>query len=88
MDSNILEEEVVTGDGDVSTETDNPTGTEPTPEPEPIPATGPTYSYNPAQIYDDGLNQMRFELQDNIIEGEGVTCALCDEEYMAIIEHE
>ena len=81
MDSNILEEEeVVTGDGDVTTETD--------PIPEPEPATGPTYSYNPAQIYDEGLNQMRFELQDNIIEGEGVTCALCDEEYLAIIDHE
>nr|DAR80196.1 MAG TPA: hypothetical protein [Caudoviricetes sp.] len=31
---------------------------------------------------------MRFELQDNIIEGEGITCALGDEEYTAIIEHE
>lgn len=47
-----------------------------------------TYSYNPTEIYDNGLNQMRFELQDNIIEGEGVTCALCDEEYQAIISHE
>jgi hypothetical protein len=47
-----------------------------------------TYTYDPTQIYDGGLNQMRFELQDNIIEGENVTCALCDEEYNAIIEHE
>lgn len=46
------------------------------------------YTYDPTQIYDKGLNQMRFELQDNIIEGEGVTCALGDEEYTAIIEHE
>lgn len=47
-----------------------------------------TYTYDPTQIYDGGLNQMRFELQDNVIEGEGVTCALCDEEYQAIISHE
>lgn len=47
-----------------------------------------TYTYDPAQIYDGSVNQMRFELQDNIIEGEGITCALCDEEYKAIIEHE
>lgn len=47
-----------------------------------------TYTYDPSQIYDGGLNQMRFELQDNIIEGESVTCALCDEEYNAIISHE
>lgn len=46
------------------------------------------YSYKPEQIYDGSVNQMRFELQDNIIEGEGITCALCDEEYKAIIEHE
>lgn len=47
-----------------------------------------TYTYDPAYIYDGWLNQMRFELQDNIIEGEGVTCALCDEEYIAIISNE
>ena len=47
-----------------------------------------TYTYDPTQIYDNGVNQMRFELQDNIIEGEGVTCALCDEEYTAIIKNE
>ena len=47
-----------------------------------------TYTYDPSQIYDGGLNQMRFELQDNIIEGESVTAALCDEEYLAIISHE
>ena len=49
---------------------------------------GTTYTYDPSKIYDESVNQMRFELQDNIIEGEGVTCALCDEEYKAIIEHE
>lgn len=51
-------------------------------------STAPTYSYDPAQIYDGGLNQMRFELQDNIMEGGAVTTALCDEEYKTIIEHE
>lgn len=47
-----------------------------------------TYSYDPTQIYDKGINQMRFELQDNVIEGEVLTCALCDEEYQAIISNE
>ena len=47
-----------------------------------------TYSYDPTKIYDGGINQMRFELQDNIVEGEATTTALCDEEYKAIIEHE
>ena len=46
------------------------------------------YTYDATQIYDGSVNQMRFELQDNITEGEGITCALCDEEYKAIIEHE
>ena len=47
-----------------------------------------TYTYDPLQIYDESVNQMRFELQDNIVEGESTTCALCDEEYQAIISHE
>lgn len=47
-----------------------------------------SYTYDPKKIYDQSVNQMRFELQDNITEGEGVTCALCDEEYQAIINNE
>jgi len=47
-----------------------------------------TYTYDGSKIYDEALNQMRFELQDNVVEGEGVTCALSDEEYTAIIQNE
>lgn len=44
-----------------------------------------TYSYNPLLITAKGVDQMRFELGDTIIEGEGITSALCDEEYQAMI---
>ena len=47
-----------------------------------------TYTYDPLLIYDKNINQMRFELQDNQTEGEATTCALCDEEYKAIIANE
>lgn len=43
------------------------------------------YSYNPAECMDGGLNQMRMELGDTVVETEGVSCALCDEEYQAIL---
>ena len=85
LENNILDDEVVTGGSDEVITDEPTTDTEPT---TPTTPTAPTYSYDPSQIYDNGLNQMRFELQDNIIEGEGVTCALCDEEYKAIIENE
>lgn len=45
-----------------------------------------TYSYNPLLITAKGVDQMRFELGDTIIEGEGITSALCNEEYQAMIE--
>lgn len=44
-----------------------------------------TYSYDPSKVTDKGLNQMRFELGDTMVEGEKETSALCDEEYLAII---
>ena len=47
-----------------------------------------TYSYTPSEIRDGSLNQMRFELGDTAVDGERRTCALCDEEYLAIIEAE
>lgn len=47
-----------------------------------------TYTYDCTKIYDNGVNQMRFELQDNITDGGEVTSALCDEEYTAIISNE
>lgn len=83
MDANEELKEEIT---DTPAEPDITQETEPTPEP--APESTRTYTYDPSQIYDGGLNQMRFELQDNIIEGEGVTCALCDGEYQAIIDHE
>ena len=44
-----------------------------------------SYSYNPQLITAKGVDQMRFELGDTIIEGEGITSALCNEEYQAMI---
>lgn len=44
-----------------------------------------TYSYNPANICDSGVDQMRFELGDTIVDLGEVTSPLCDEEYQAII---
>ena len=48
----------------------------------------PKYTYDPNRIYDGGVSQMRFELQDTLVEGEATTTALCDEEYKAIINNE
>ncbi|WOC33476.1 MULTISPECIES: hypothetical protein [Caproicibacterium] len=44
-----------------------------------------TYTYNPAECQDGGLNQMRFELGDNVVEGQSMTAVLCDQEYNALI---
>lgn len=46
----------------------------------------PTYSYDPTQITENGVDQMRFELGDTVIDLEAISSPLCDEEYMAIIE--
>lgn len=45
----------------------------------------PTYSYDPSKITDGGLNQMRFELGDTVLDMDGITSPLCDEEYDAIL---
>lgn len=45
-----------------------------------------TYSYDPAKCQDGGLNQMRFELGDTVLDMEGMTSPLCDEEYKAILD--
>ena len=46
-----------------------------------------TYTYDPSQI-SGGVNRMRFELGDTIVEGGKATAALCDEEYAQMIsEH-
>lgn len=44
-----------------------------------------TYSYDPTKITDGGVDQMRFELGDTVVDMEGVTSPLCNEEYQAII---
>ena len=45
-----------------------------------------TYSYDPEKIRQGGKDQMRFELGDTQVEGGADTCALCDEEYEAVLE--
>lgn len=44
-----------------------------------------TYSYDPTQITAGGIDQMRFELGDTVVEMQGVSSPLCDEEYHAIL---
>ena len=44
-----------------------------------------TFSFNPAQINDGGLNQMRFELGDVMIAEPEKDAYLCDEEYLAAL---
>lgn len=44
-----------------------------------------SYSYDPSNIVGDTVDRMRFELGDTQVEGERDTCALCDEEYSAIL---
>lgn len=44
------------------------------------------YTYDPKNITDDGSDRMRFELGDTDVSGDRDTSALCDEEYVAIIE--
>lgn len=45
----------------------------------------PSYTYDPSKITDKGMDQMRFELGDTVVDQAGVSSALCDEEYYAII---
>lgn len=44
-----------------------------------------TYTYDPANIGEDGSDRMRFELGDTMVEGGAATCALADEEYRAVL---
>lgn len=44
-----------------------------------------TYTYSPDKITEGGVDQMRFELGDTVVDMEGKTSPLCDEEYQAII---
>lgn len=45
-----------------------------------------SYTYDPILCMDGGINQMRFELGDTVIEEVGLSAMLSDEEYTAIIE--
>ena len=44
-----------------------------------------TYKYDPTRITEGGVDQMRFELGDTVVDMEGAASPLCDEEYHAII---
>ena len=44
-----------------------------------------SYNYNPAMAGEYGMDRMRYELGDVMVEGGPDTAALCDEEYAAII---
>lgn len=46
----------------------------------------PNYSYDPTKITDSGVDQMRFELGDTVVDMGPVTSPLCNEEYNAILE--
>lgn len=43
------------------------------------------YTYDPTKITDGGMDQMRFELGDTVVDLGAITSPLCDEEYTAII---
>ncbi len=44
-----------------------------------------SYTYTPSNLTEYGKDRMRFELGDTMVEGGVATCALCDEEYTAVI---
>lgn len=44
-----------------------------------------TYTYDPSNAGEYGIDRMRFELGDVMVEGRELTSALCDEEYRAVI---
>lgn len=44
-----------------------------------------SYTYDPTQITKGGVDQMRFELGDTVVDMDGISSPLCDEEYQAII---
>lgn len=44
-----------------------------------------SYTYNPANIQAYNKDRMRFELGDTMVDGGAATCALSDEEYLAVL---
>lgn len=45
-----------------------------------------TYEYDPSKLKEYGKDMMRFQLGDTETDGKADTCALCDEEYEAILD--
>jgi len=45
-----------------------------------------SFTYDPTKITDGGVDQMRFELGDTVVDMEGIASPLCDEEYDAILD--
>lgn len=45
-----------------------------------------SYTYHPDNIAENGVDRMRFELGDTTVEGQALSCPLCDEEYAAILQ--
>lgn len=45
-----------------------------------------TYNYDPTRITENGVDRMRFELGDTVVDMDSIVSPLCDEEYKAIIE--
>ena len=44
-----------------------------------------TYEYDPSKIGEYSIDRMRFELGDTMVEGKADTCAMCNEEYEAVL---
>lgn len=44
------------------------------------------YTYDPTKITEGGIDQMRFELGDTVVDMDAAASPLCDEEYDAIIK--
>ena len=45
-----------------------------------------SFTYDPTKITEQGVDQMRFELGDTVVDQEAISSPLCDEEYAAILE--
>ena len=45
-----------------------------------------SFTYDPTLITAGGVDQMRFELGDTVVDMAGIASPLCDEEYAAIID--
>ena len=45
-----------------------------------------SYTYNPEKVSEPGVDRMRCELGDVMVEGGTETCALTDEEYKAVLK--